>query len=395
MRTECLMLTAALVAASAQAQMQASPYADLRVDHDSNVFDFENAAEALQLSGSSKRADTRERAVAGLDWRYALGDARLRGQAEGRRVNYQRFDQLDRNEYRLSTGLDWSPRTSFEGLVEASSERRLASVADRNTTEAFMENERSGRAALRMRPGSRWQLEAEVAGRRLHSPLPLAPDFALDERSANGSIRRLLAGDASVGFFAQAIDGDFSGIEGNDAFRQYSGEADAHYGENGPTRILARFGHSVRIPDARDRDKLRAFTGSLSLQRELSPLTSVELSAYRRLESFTAGADALLARGVRVSLNWQRQQLGLSAGGQWSWASFQSQSADPVDGREDRIRSMFLRGRYHLLRYVSFEPYYEYRQRASNVAFQDYSGNIVGVELSARFGAGAPDPSTP
>lgn len=389
MRIECWLLSATLVAVSAQAQMQSSPYADLRVEHDSNVFDFENAAEALLVGGSSHRADTRERAVAGLDWRYTLGDAQFSGQAEGRRVNYRRFDQLDRNEYRWSSGIAWSPRPSLEGLVDVSSERRLASVADRNTTEPFIERERSGQATLRTRPGSRWQLEAQIGDRRLYSPLPLLPDFALDERSADANVRHLLVGGSSLGFFTQAIDGDFKGTDGRDSFRQYAGEVEGRYGDRGPTRVTVRLGRSIRIPDARDIDDLEAFTGSISLQRDFSPLTSIELSAYRRLESYTAGADALLSRGMRVSLDWQRQQLGLSLGGQWSWASFQAQSVDSMDGREDRIRNVFLHGRYRVLRYLSLEPFYEYRRRISNTAFQDYSGSILGIELSAHFGAGA------
>ena len=77
------------------------------------------------------------------------------------------FDQLDHNEYLASVALDshWSDR--LESLLDYRQERRMASFADRNSTDLALEDERIGRGTLTWALVPNWRVEGGLKGREL------------------------------------------------------------------------------------------------------------------------------------------------------------------------------------------------------------------------------------
>src|SRR5581483_9401937 len=197
----------------AMAQAEFHPYAASQYEFDSNVFSLPNRDQAILLTGDAARDDTDWRSVAGLDAAYAWdrGRDRLGVTAEGRRLLYDRFSQLDHNEYLASGQFDWKAGTAWDGTLGARQERRMASFATRTgTTERDMELDHNANAGVNVNLDPEWRVETAATWHKLDSPLPGFPDFQLRESGGTAALKYLGVSHLTAGVEAGYTDGRFS-----------------------------------------------------------------------------------------------------------------------------------------------------------------------------------------
>lgn len=384
-----------LMPATAFAQSAFSPFAAISVEHDSNVFGFADRAEAEQIAGDPSLSDTIRRASVGADLQHTFGQQTLRVGVQGGRNDFQHFGQLDHTHHRLGAALDWRLGTRVDGLLDWRRERRMASLADRQSDALTLETERIATAALNVDVGADWRLENTVRSRQLASPLVGLPAFTLEEDSFATELRHSGLGLFNAGLRAEYLDGRFTGtVLGDEPFDQITVEAVGRYAVSGLSQLNARLGHSRR----RDRrivgNDTSAVTGLISVERRITGATSADLELFRQISSFSYGPESVVESGVRSSVRWQpTPKTGLQAGLEWSRNRFQddaqrASSEDPV--RNDRQRSAFVRVQYAALPWLSLHPYVHVRDRSSNYREQRYDKVVAGLEVRIRFGRAMP-----
>lgn len=384
-----------LMPVTAFAQSAFSPFAAVSVEHDSNVFGFSDRAEAELIAGDPALSDTIRRASVGADLQHTFGQQTLRVGVQGGRNDFQHFGQLDHTHHRLGAALDWQLGTRVDGLLDWRRERRMASLADRQSDALAMETERIATAALNVDIGAAWRLENTVRSRQLASPLVGLPGFTLEEDSFGTELLHSGMGLFTAGLRGEYLDGRFTGTSmGDEPFDQVTVEAVGKYAVSGLSRLNARLGHSRRRDRRIAGNDTSAVTGLVSVERTISGATSVDLELFRQISSFSYGPESIIESGVRSSLRWQRTpRTGLQAGLEWSRNRFQDdpqriQAEDPV--RNDRQRSAFVRIQYAPRPWLSLHPYVHIRDRSSNYREQRYDKVVAGIEVRVRFGRAMP-----
>lgn len=373
----------AIAPQAAHAQLDLIPSAALRVYRDSNVFSFADKAEATAINGSEDMADTVRRAQAGLDLAYTMGPQKFTASVQGRNLDYQRFSQLNHDEYLWRSAFDWNLGEAFSGRFDASQERRMATLADRSTSELMLERERIANAKIVYAVSERWRLETTAGNSRLESPLPTIPDFALDQKIGTVALLREGRGPLRSGVFVEYIDGRFDGVTTGRYFDQVKIEATTSYEISGLSQLNGRLGRTQRNQHDAGIDDVSAFTGELGLRRELSGVSAVGATAFRRISNYAAGTDSLVETGLRAALDWQPSIYTVATGVEYSRSSFPSAATN--GSRKDKIASAYLRVTYPVNRWLSIEPYAEARRRDSSVDDQRYKGLIGGIELRVQF----------
>lgn len=384
-----------MMPATAFAQTAFSPFAAVSVEHDSNVFGFADREEAERIAGDPALSDTIRRASVGADLQHTFGQQTLRVGVQGGRNDFQHFSQLDHSHHRLGAALDWQLGTRTDGLLDWRRERRLASLADRQSDELTMERERIATAALNVDIGADWRLENTARSRELASPLVGLPGFTLEEDSLATEMRHNGLGLFNAGLRAEYLDGRFTGTRlGEEPFDQITVEAVTNYAASGLSRLNARLGHSRRRDRRNPDNDTSAVTGLVSLERTISGVTSADLELFRQINSFSYGPESVIESGVRGSLRWQpTARTGVQAGLEWSRNRFQDdRQSDRSDApvRNDRQRSAFVRAQYAPLQWLSLHPYVHVRDRSSNYREQRYDKYVVGLEVRIRFGRAMP-----
>lgn len=373
----------------AGAQAELRPFVAASVWHDSNVFDFSGREEALARNGDAEQADTVTRALAGLGLGYTLGAQLLSAYLEGRRLAYDRFTQLDRNEYLWRVALDWRSGNALGGRIDARQERRLAGYADRDTTALTLERERISGASLFYSPGA-WRYETGVRARNLLTPLPDFPSFALDERTVSAGVHYRNTEHATIGLVGELLDGEFDGTGSDDAYEQATLELATEYFVSGLSKLKGRLGYTRRDESVPGRDDVSAVTGLLGLQRTFSGLTSARIEAFRSVGSYTAGPQTLIETGGRADIDWRPALFVIALGGEYRKSAFQAAAGQ--SDRTDRLSTAYLRVAYAPTTWLQIQPYCEYRNRDSTQAEESYRGTVVGLELRSYFGAGEATP---
>lgn len=373
-----------LLPCAAQAQLDFEPYVGLRYQYNSNVFEEASDEEALEQRGTSERADTALESLVGLLLRFPFGRQQLRLEAEGRRYEYERFGDVDHDEYRLLGALDWTAGDAADGDLFYRAERRLASFADLDTSELRLQTERYAGAGANLDVTPRWRLESGAQLHWLELPLRDYPEFELEETKLDLSVLYAGFGNFASGIHFAYIDGEYSGVPDATAFDELTAQWTGRY-KSGLSAFEASAGVSRRQEDVGD-EETTGMTGALAFEHSISPKTSFELELFRRISSYSAGANSLLETGFRGGLRWQvTPKTGLLASALWTRSDFEGDSSVAAEDRKDELGALRLDARWDALRWLALSLFGEYRDRQSSEPRQGFDAAILGIELRAAF----------
>lgn len=364
----------------ANAEFELMPYASMRGDYDSNVFCIAGPTQALARSGDPQLSDRILRAVLGSEFDFRFGMQRLKATLEGRALRYEHFSQLDHDEHRAALDYTLSFGDSVGLHATAADERRQASFADRLTDDLTIEHERNGEVTLELAPGDDWRLETGASARRLQSPLPEAPAFALNEQRLRSTLRRVDDGPLSIGLGGEVLNGRFSGYGDAQRFVQYAGELDLRYEVGGLTHLHATVGASRRNEKAAGINDVSAVTGRLGLEHALSGVTSIRVDAFRSIDSDAAVGRARIGSGAGAALVWQHALIGAELGMQWTRSDFAA-----LPRRRDDSYEATLRIPYQPRRGLLITPFARRFVRDSSDAEARYHVISAGLELRVQF----------
>lgn len=405
-------------AAVAAADVEFAPYGSAQTEYNSNVFSLSGESQARALNDDPALADVVQRYLAGLESGYVWSGQHLSATLEGRRFVYGHFKQLNHDEY-LGTGtFNWSLSSVLDGTLGYRVERRMAAFAERDSTQLAMERERTANGLAGLALGLSWRLEVDASTRDLASPLASklisAPGFGVRENSAGLALKYRVVETLAAGVHVSAVRGEFrdvppanpcsidpSLLDPNGTpdncqpagtpntplvrFEQSTTEVTAKYSVDKLSDLDAALGYTRRQDVSPPGPRLSAITGKLGYVRELTGKTAARVEAFRRVNSFVAGANSVLATGVGGGLTWRPTlDLVIDADYQWSGGDFRTPGSSNAQ-RSDHSQIFSLQARYRVLRVLSFRPYFRFQDRSSNVDVRNFKQNVLGVELLLRF----------
>lgn len=382
----CSTLPALACPGIALAEFDFKSHVGSEYEYNSNVFETSGSDEAFAQNGDTEQADNLLSYLAGLDVHYTAGQQKFRAGGDVREVTYDRFDQLDHTEHRVEGALDWRLGSATDGTIYAREQKHLASLADIGTSELTEQTERAAGASVNVNVTPTWRVEAAARGRRSELPLPLFPDFELRESGGTLGVKFIGLERVAIGVAAGYVSGEYTGVPDAREFDETSLEVTADYILSGVSTLNARAG-AVRREEDRDdggpSEDVDGFTGSLGYKRVLSEKTTVDAQVFQRIDSYIAGANALIDTGVNAGVLWRAtEKIAVNGRAYWVRSEFESGGGE---GRRDNLSVATLDVTYQVLTWLLLRPFAEYRDRSSNIDSEEFDAEIAGLEVRLVF----------
>jgi hypothetical protein len=277
----------------------------------------------------------------------------------------------------------------------------MESLADTLSEQLELQTDRSATGTARILITPEWRFDVVPSWHELDSPLPLYPQFGLQENAGAVALDYLGISKLVAGLKVKYTDGSFHDILGATRYHQTTSELTADYAVTGLSAFTGELGYTTRtssLVNPADEaiigteggviGRTDAVTGSLGLRRQLSVKTRVTLTLFREVDSYVAGANSEIGTGADLALTWEPDV-------KFSVALHYRQETQSIQGglviangfvdRTDHPRIGQLEVKYHITKWLTLRPYYTRDERTSNLAEANYTSNIVGIDLTARF----------
>jgi hypothetical protein len=378
-----------------------TPYATVGIEHNTNVFSRPASEPPFASSGNTELGDRDYTYLGGVDADIAWSRERLRLNAQAEHVGYDRFSELNHNEYKGRGDFDWHLGPVVDGTLSYGQTRIMSPLANTLSDQLELQTEHNASAAVRVLVTPRWRLDLQPRWRELDAPLPDYPDFSNRESGGNVGINYLGINRLTAGLRVDYVSGSFSHILGATDYHQTSEDLTATYVVTGASRFTGELGYSQRdstLINPADAAVLgpgggglagrtNAFTGSLMLTREFSAKTSAHLRAFREISSYSAGANAMIGTGAEAGVTWSPDvKFTFDLGYRQETQSIQGDVvAIGSTNRVDHLKTGNLSVKYHIRDWLTLRPYYTRDMRGSNYEIASYNATIVGVDLTARW----------
>lgn len=408
--TSCATLAAvALLAGAARPTAAAtffSPFATLGYQNNSNVFMRPSSTPPFAAEGITALGDSILDYETGLGSELDFGPDVFTVDANATREQFDRFSFLNHYEYFFDGKLNWRLGPVVDGSAMFEQTRYMAPFTDTFATGLLLDTERTASATVRILMMPEWRLDLTPELHEYDTPLPGFPGFKLNETIGIAGLDYLGFGKLTSGLQITDDEGRYQGISEATRYDQREADLTANYKVSGFSTFSGSAGYTVRDTEANPADsapipvgggayagyagalgKTSTVTGLLSYQRQLTGKTSATFSLFRRVDSYTAGANPDVGTGGDVGVTWK-------ADPKFTLNLTYALTEDKIKGglvlldaanRNDRLQTATFEVRYAALSWLTIRPYADYDKASSSFMLGNYSATIVGVDVTARF----------
>ena len=186
----CSAFAALALPMRAQAQFTGKASAIGQFESNSNVFNLESGAPQAGTN-DFRRADTFLAYGAEFDGDYTLGRQDLYATASTKEYHYQRFTDLDHDDYKLDAGWNWKLGGPLDGKFDVTRTRTMVPFFDLSGASALtlsLVTEQKETADIGLKLTSDWRVEGSAYTSKAEEPIPQAPNLQLTQTS--GTTRR-------------------------------------------------------------------------------------------------------------------------------------------------------------------------------------------------------------
>jgi hypothetical protein len=370
----------------AHAQFTGKASATGQFESNSNVF-YLNSGAAQPGTDDFRRGDTFYAYGADVEGHYAWGRQDLYGTASTKEYDYQRFTELDHNDYRLDGGLNWKLGGFLDGKLDIARSRTMVPFFDLSGSSALalsLVTEQKETAQVGLTLNSDWRVEGSAYTSKADEPIPQAPNLQLTQTSGTASIEYLGVSGLTSGLMTGYLSGGFSGSAavGNPSFTQSTAGFEAKY-KFTRTSVEGQVGYSRRSSDT-GTDNTSGVTGLIDFKDQLTPKTSFNAKIDRTINSYFLNAGSEIDTEASASFQWQATyKLGVSPGYTFTYRDFPGQGNNPVgSNRVDIQEVMTLNIDYQPQRWLLIRPYANVQTRRSTFIGGHYSATIFGVMVT-------------
>lgn len=371
----------------AHAQFSGKVSASGQFESNSNVFALESGF--VPETGDFHRGDTYFAYGAELDGNYNWGREELYATAITHEYDYQRFTQLDHNDYKLDTGLNWKLGELLDGKLDIARNHTMVPFLDLSGSGLALSllTEQRETAQLGIKLGSNWKITSSTYTSKEQEPIPAAPNLQLNQSAGSAAFQYVGIGGLAAGVTGGYLSGSYDGTNGtlNPSFRQTNAGFAATYKHN---RLMfdGEAGYSHRA-SSDGSDNTSGFTGLFDLKEQLTPKTSLLVKIDRMINSYFLNSGSEIDTEAAAAVDWQATyKLDVLAGYTFTYRDYPRQGNDPVgSNRIDHQNYANLSIRYQPQRWLLITPYANVQKRSSNFIGGDFNATVFGVVLTVTF----------
>jgi hypothetical protein len=390
-----LALLAALPACEpAFAQLTISTEADVQHQESSNVFDLPPGQSPTGY-GSTSRSDSFNAYGGSINASYDWSRQNLDVNLDAHEFRYDRFTDLDHDEYKLNGTWNWKAGDIFEGSVGIYRTRSMVAFYDlvgpglpaqTAGTELSVQTTQSENASLAIKVTPDWRIEAGASNSDSDSPRTGEPNLSLRETGTTGALKYTGEAGLAAGVSASYSDGQYKGTDGSlePSYHQSSAQFVATYSLTQSEIVNFAAGYTSRN-SADGLDDTSGATGSLSYQRDLTGKTSFKLSVSRGINSYITTTGSEIDSSAGLSLNWQATyKIAVSPSYTYTYSDLPRQGLNGAD-RLDHFRTFQINIDYKMRDWLEFRPFARWETRTSDLVGAPYSADIFGINAYIRW----------
>lgn len=409
-RSTVAVLTALLAGSGAQMVHAAGsfkPFATVGVEHNSNLFMLPGSFAPFAVRGIHSLTDTVTDYSAGFTSRWGTHTEYLSLDAAGVRYDYNRFGYLNHYEYHFAGDWGWRLGPVMSGEVMYHQSRVMAPFTNTLSLDLLLNTDRLAAATVRILVSPKWRISLTPEFHQLLTPLPGFLAFKLEENIGTADLDYLGFGKLTAGLQFIYDRGRFADIAGATRYIQREVNLTASYHVSDLSTFRASAGYSMRdtAPNIIDAvqtptggagvyaayagvvGKTSSAIGTLSYQRQLTGKTSASIAFSRAVESYSAGANPVIATGGQLKVTW-KPDVKFTVNVGYSLTRDQIQGglvvADVI-GEDQRKQVADLDVRYAALSWLSIRPYFRWSRATSTFILGNYSQTIVGIDVTGRM----------
>jgi len=378
---------AALVTASAQAVTveKFDPYAFVNVRMDDNVFRVVDDAEAIAVTGDTKKDDTISTYGFGLASRLDLSRQAIELNANINQTNFDYFDELNHTNGRAKANWLWKVGNLWSGSLSSEYQRELSSFQELDIYVPDIETTRiqAFNASYHFHPS--WWLAASFSDRKQDQQQ--RPELERDITASSTEILYRSSANTRIGLRANSTTVDYittqliGGTPSDNDYDQTGYSGVFYWEATGKSNLRANLGRDKqRYDELTDRDNQNR-VWRIDYENKITGKTTLNLSSWQEHASRSELTNSFFTRGMRIDGDW-----GVTAKITVSGSLTREDISYEGLTREDNTDWLSLTGRYNLTRYIGITLGYVNETRDSNIESSEYRDNqwSLGVNIMLK-----------
>jgi hypothetical protein len=365
----------------AHAQFTGNASATGQFESNSNVFNLDSAVPGTT---AHPQADTFLAYGAAFDLKYLWSKQELYASASTTEFNYQRFTELNHDDYKFETGLKWVLGELLDGKVDVTRTRTMVPFYDLAETTLSLSTEQRESALVGLKVTPEWRIEGSAYTDTLDEPIPVAPNLQAKESAGTVAAKYLGIVGFTSGMYVGYQSGSFEGTNGtlNPDYHQTMEGLTATY-QSSRTTMDGKIGYSRRTSTT-GTDNTSGLTGEFKLKDQLTPKTDLEAELGRAINSYLLNTGSEIDTTAGVTANWQTTyKLLVSLGYTYTYRDYPRQGNDPVgSNRIDHQQYATLAVDYRPQRWIIIKPYANLLVRNSDYIGGKFNSTIIGVYVT-------------
>jgi len=367
----------------AHAQFTGKASATGQFESNSNVFNLDSGVPQPGTT-DRPRADSFFAYGAEFELKYLWGRQELYASAGTTEFNYQRFTELDHNEYKFETGLNWVAGELLDGKVDVKHTRAMVPFYDLTGTTLSLQTEQRESALVGLKVTPEWRIEGSAYTSTLDEPIPLAPNLQAKESSGTATAKYLGITRFTSGLYVGYQTGSFQGTNGTATpdYHQTMEGFVATY-KSARSTLDGQIGYSRRTSTT-GTDNTSGVTGEIKLTDQLTPKTDVAIQLGRSINSYLLNAGSEIDTNAGVTANWHATyKLLVSLGYTYTYRDYPRQGNNPVGtDRIDHQQYATLGVDYQPQRWIVIKPYANLTVRRTDFIGANFDSTVFGVYVT-------------
>jgi hypothetical protein len=386
---ELALLVCAVHPLAAPAETTLTLSAGAEYSYNSNVFYVQSGYPVPGLNPASGYGDAYTSYNVECDLNYQGAQQKLHALVSGSDFQYQKFTQLDRQEYKLDAGWTGTFWSAWNGSFDLLRDRTMVpfQYLTQTTTLSVTTMQRE-QAGLGVQFLPRWRTEASGYSSDTDWPLPGDPDVRLRESEGEASLKYLGTGPVISGVRVAYLTGTYSGStnqELNTSYRQWSAGIVANY-VSGHSSLAANLSYSDRSSPGPQGalNTVSGPTATLGYWNQITGKTSLSLNLTRAFTPYITNQSSSIDNIASLILDWQATyRIHVKTSYAYDYAQLPGQGNNPIGSdRVDHLQTATLGVDYEPRPWLSIKPYASYQKRTSNLIGGNFDASVYGVKLT-------------
>jgi hypothetical protein len=381
-------LAAALLFAPgmALAQLKYTTQANVQYEENPNIFDLAPGVAPPAAEHTSDRGDSFVAYGAGATVNYTLSQQVFTLQVSGSEYHYNRFTELNHNDYNLGADWEWKIGQLFDGSIAVNRDRQMVAFSDFFGTQLVLQTDQNEHLTANFHVTPDWVIQGVGTSSRSDSPRPGLPNLSLMEDSEGAALKYSGVAGLQFGLSAQYTNGTYSGsvLNLDPNYHQTAEQLVATYSTSPLSTFNFAIGESSRS-SINGLDNLSGVTGQLSLQRTLTGKTSIKLMINRAINSYITNAGAEIDTTGSIQITYQAtRKITVNANYGYTYSDLPDQGLFGAD-RIDHFQTTYITIDYQITRWFDLQPYARLQTRTSDLPGAQYSADIYGVRAHVNW----------